>query len=97
MKIEELTIEFEEVQKGFPACINCKTRLSCSICQLYTEWLEQKLTQPCPECEWTDILLGIFMTSCGNSFADVAINETIKYCPYCGKYIKIKEGNKNDG
>lgn len=64
--------------------------------EVYIEWLEDKLTQSSLECEWTDILLGIFMTGCENTYANVMINEKLKYCPYCGKNIKIKEGDKND-
>ena len=41
-------------------------------------------------CEWKDTKMGIFhiKTNCGNW---IETNYGYKYCPYCGKRIKISE------
>jgi len=64
----------------------------------YVEWLEQKLTQPCPDvCWWRyqeDLNSEYYDTSCENAqcftVGDLVENQ-YKFCPYCGKPIKLME------
>jgi len=64
----------------------------------YVDWLEQKLTQPCPDvCWWRyqeDLNSEYYDTSCENAqcftVGDLVENQ-YKFCPYCGKPIKLME------
>jgi len=43
-------------------------------------------------CEWQDLMgVGVFMTQCEEVCSMPPVANPFKYCPYCGKQIKVKE------
>ena len=84
-------------------CVDCGLRGECSHCN--TEWfgsnseipnMSENLTSSDEFCEWMqdDGATDIYETKCGNShmFIDGNPSENkYKYCPYCGKEIKVVE------
>lgn len=87
-------------------CKNCSWHdTECDMCALDTEYKNVEIDRECRDfdhleptgevqdyCEWEDSkpYKPYFVIKCNSIEIPTLISKSFKYCPYCGKPIKIK-------